>query len=329
MNHCHRRALLLSAAVLSACLMVTSALATASPEAAPTNAPPIAQNQEFETCKNVAYTGRLAATDPEGDLITFQLSDKPARGSVDIATDGSGTFVYTPYENKTGKDSFTFVAVDDKGNASQSAKVSIRIRKPSTKVTYADMAGEASYNAAIRLAEEKVMVGECVGGKYYFRPDAPVSRSEFVTMAMSALDLGPLSSVSATGFADDEAIPTWAKGYVSSALRSGVVRGYPDQTGKVVFGPDNTVTRAEAAVMIDRLISTTDVAATTFYADTTTAPAWAFQAAVNLETAGVLQTDEVGALALGTTLTRGQAAQLLASAMDVVEARETSGWFNW
>ena len=325
----HRRAVILSAAILSAGLMATAALAEEAPTAAPGNLSPIAQAQEIETCKNVAYTGRLTATDPEGDLITFQLCDKPARGSVDIAPDGTGNFVYTPYENKTGKDSFTFIAVDDKGNTSQPARVSIRIRKPSTKVTYADMAGEASYNAALKLAEKKVMVGECVGGTYYFHPDAPVSRSEFVTMAMSALDLEPLTDVSATGFADDGAIPTWAKGYVSSALRAGVVRGYPDPAGRVVFAPDSTVTRGEAAVMIDRLISTTDVAVSTFYADTVTAPAWAFQAAVNLETAGVLQTDEVGALALETNLTRGEAAQLLASAMDVVEARQTTGWFNW
>jgi len=36
----------------------------------------------------------------------------------------------------------------------------------------------------------------------------------------------------------------------------------------------------------------------TFYADTEAAPAWAYQAAVNLELVGVIQTDEVGALAL-------------------------------
>ena len=29
--------------------------------------------------------------------------------------DGSSEFVYTPYENKTGKDSFTYVAVDAVG----------------------------------------------------------------------------------------------------------------------------------------------------------------------------------------------------------------------
>ncbi len=46
----------------------------------------------------------------------------------------------------------------------------MRIRKPSTKVTYADMSGVPSYNAAIKLAEEGVMVGERIGDSYYFRP---------------------------------------------------------------------------------------------------------------------------------------------------------------
>ena len=37
---------------------------------------------------------------------------------VTVAEDGSSQFVYTPYENKTGKDSFTYVAVDPAGNVS-------------------------------------------------------------------------------------------------------------------------------------------------------------------------------------------------------------------
>lgn len=293
------------------------------------NGVPIAQTQSFETCKNVAYTGRLTATDPEGDAITFQLAQKPARGSLELTDPATGEFVYTPFENKTGKDSFTFVALDDQGNISEPAKVSLRIRKPNTKVTYADMDGQASYNSAIRLAEEGVLVGERVGDAYYFHPDEPVSRSQFLALAMSALDCRPLSDAISTGFADDASIPTWCKGYVSAALQQGAVRGYPGQDGQVVFAPESTVTRAEAAVILDRMLSVTDVAVTTFYPDTVAAPAWAFQAAANLESAGVLDTGAAGTLSLDDTLTRGQCAQLLAGAMDVVEARETTGWFNW
>lgn len=314
--------------MLAAVMLLTAALAmenTAPP--AGSNSAPIAQEQCFETCKNVTYTGRVSAVDPDGDAIHYQLSEKPARGSVELMEDG--TFVYTPFENKTGKDCFTFVAVDEPGNMSEPAKVQVRIRKPSTKVTYADMSGVSSYNAAIKLAEKGVMVGEKIGDSYYFRPDEPVNRSQFMAMAMSALGSEPLAETLTTGFADDDAIPSWCKGYVSAAVQQGIVRGYPGSDGQPVFSPGGLVTRAEAAVLLDRMISTTDVAVTTFYPDTVAAPAWAFQAAVNLESAGVITASASGALELNTTLTRGECAQLLAGAMEVVEARETSSWWKW
>jgi hypothetical protein len=314
--------------MLAAVMLVTAALAleNTTPSTGADRAP-IAQEQCFETCKNVAYTGRVSAMDPEGGALRYRLSEKPARGSVELAEDG--TFVYTPFENKTGKDRFTFVAEDEAGNVSEPAKVEVRIRKPSTKVTYADMSGVPSYNAAIKLAEEGVMVGERIGDSYYFRPDEPVNRSQFMAMAMSALGSEPLAETLTTGFADDEAIPSWCKGYVSAAVQQGIVRGYPGLDGRPTFSPNGLVTKAEAAVLLDRMISTTDVAVTTFYPDTVAAPAWAFQAAVNLESAGVMPASVSGGLELEETLTRGQCAQLLAGAMEVMEARETSSWWKW
>ena len=93
------------------------------------NAAPIAQDLELSTYKNVAATGQFSAVDPEGDLLTFRLVDKPARGAVTLPEDGSTTFTYTPYENKTGKDSFTYVAVDAVGNTSEPATVKVKIEK--------------------------------------------------------------------------------------------------------------------------------------------------------------------------------------------------------
>ncbi len=291
------------------------------------NAPPIAENLELETYKNVAVTGRFAATDPEGDLLTFRLVDKPARGAVTLSEEGSAEFVYTPYENKTGKDSFTYVAVDSVGNLSAPATVKLRIEKAKTKVTYADMDGLPAYRAALRLAEEQVFVGECMNGAYFFRPDEPVSRNEFVAMAMKVAGQEALTAISRTGFSDDEAIPTWAKGYVASALKSGVVQGTIGEEGNIVFHGATPVTRAEASVLLDRILHVTDVAVPTFYSDSDTAPAWAYQAAVNLETAGVLHTNASGALALDHAMTRSDAAELLAGALDLLEARESGSWF--
>ena len=72
-------------------------------------------------------------------------------------------------------------------------------------------------------------------------------------MAMAATGLEPLEDVTLTGFYDDEAIPTWAKGYVSSALKAGAIQGSLDQEGQPVFGSGETVTRGEATVMLDNL----------------------------------------------------------------------------
>lgn len=294
------------------------------------NNAPVAENLEFSTYKNVAYTGQFSAVDPEGDLLTFQLVDKPARGSVTMPEDGSAQFVYTPYENKTGKDTFTYVAVDAVGNVSAPATVKIKIEKPSTKVTYADMDGNSAYNAAIRLAEEGIYVGANMDGAYYFQPDQPVSRSEFLALAMSTAGLDALEGITTTGFSDDEVIATWAKPYVSSALKSGAVQGTVSESGQVVFQGENTITAAEAAVLLDRLLSVTDVPMETWTGSTAAVPTWASQAAVNLETVGVLQTDSAGVLTLDDTLTRAAAVQMLASALDVLDAREGSGtWFNW
>ena len=292
------------------------------------NSAPIARDLELSTYKNVAAQGQFSAVDPEGDLLTFRLVDKPARGAVTLPEDGSTTFTYTPYENKTGKDSFTYVAVDAVGNTSEPATVKVKIEKANTKVTYADMDGVSAYRSALRLAEEGVLIGECVGGTYFFQPDLTVSREEFVALAMHTMDLEALEGITRTGFADDDTIPTWAKGYVSSALKSGYVQGVLSADG-VVFDPERAITRAEAAVLLDRMLQVTDAAVTTLYTDYDAAPAWACQAAVNLETAGVLQTNADGALALSEPLTRADAADLLCGALDVLESREDQGWSLW
>ena len=291
------------------------------------NEAPIARNMDLSTYKNVAITGWFDAEDGEGDSLTFQLTSTPARGAVTVAEDGSSQFVYTPYENKTGKDSFTYVAVDPAGNVSPEAKVSIQIEKPDTKVTYADMEGNPAHKASIRLAEEGIFVGSYVNGSYFFDPDQPVSRAEFLTMAMAATGLEPLEDVTLTGFYDDEAIPTWAKGYVSSALKAGAIQGSLDQEGQPVFGSGETVTRGEATVMLDNLMGILDVPAEVFASES--GGHWAGQAAANLSASGVIHGGDDSAQAMADPLTRADVAELLDGAMDVMADQDGSIWFSW
>ena len=104
-----------------------------------------------------------------------------------------------------------------------------------------------------------ILVGESHGGRYFFQPDQTVSRAEFLALAMDATGLEPMEDVTVTGFSDDEAIPTWAKGSISSALKAGVIQGERAPTGAPVFSAETDITCGEATVMLDRLLNMADV----------------------------------------------------------------------
>lgn len=313
--------------ILSLCLagaLTVPALALTTPTAEVENAAPIAEDLTLKTYKGVAISSRFAAVDPEGDLVTFQVVDSPARGQVAMDENDPAAFTYTPYEGKKGRDTFTYVAIDAKGNVSKPATVKVNIQKQSTTVSYSDLEGDPAHYAALRLAEAGVYTGRKVGSLYCFDPESTFTRQEFLTMAMTAAGKEPLSGVTLTGFYDDQDISAWAKGYVSAALAVGTVEGSRNGAGQTVFVPGGAVTCAEAAVIIDRLLATGDVAGTASAFSAETAPAWAYQSAVNMEAVSVLS----GSSQLSQPLTRTQAAEMLSAMLDVLDARDSGGWFR-
>ena len=294
---------------------LTAGFATATAEKAETaGAAPIAENLELATYRGVSIGGILSARDPDGGPFRFEITTKPTKGSIDL--DGDGHFVYTPAEGKRGKDYFGYKAIDADGNYSQEATVIIKIQKQNSKLSYTDTLGDAGAYAAVRLAEEGIFTGEQLAGQYVFHPERPVTREEFLTMCMKLSGKQPLLDVASTGFADDEAIETWAKPYVNAALRYGVVSGYGTDGG-VVFAPDRAVTVLEAALMLDHAIGLTD-AVTTWFGYDGSVPAWALQSASNVAACGLLP---YGCSFSDSSLRRADAAEMLLAAMQILEKR--------
>ena len=312
------RTLLLSLLLIVMLAFPAAAMALTTSTADQTNSAPIAENLSLSTYKGIAITSRFAAVDPEGDTVTFQIVDSPARGQVTLDENDTAAFWYTPYEGKKGKDSFSYVAVDDKGNVSEPATVKIIIEKQSSKVTYSDMVGEAAAYAALRLAEKDIYIGRQVGSLYCFDPSETFTREEFLALAMDVADMSPLDNVTLTGFYDDESISVWAKGYVSAALMGGAVQGSQNESGQVMFRGGAEISYAEAAVIIDRLLAMGDVAS----APTMAVPVWAAQSVANLETVSVIPANAQ----LNETLTRSDAALMLSAMLDVMENRKDSNW---
>lgn len=280
------------------------------------NDAPLAKNMELFTYKNIAITCYFDVVDQENDLLSFQITDPPARGAITLDENGASSFLYTPYENKTGSDEFKYIAMDSAGNISNEGTVTIRIKKADTPVTYGDMEGHPAHKSAISLAESGIFVGECVGNTYLFHPDEMVSREEFLSLAMAVTNLAPLEQVSVTGFYDDDTIPTWSKGYVSAAVLAGVVQGSTDDDGKPVFNGESGITLAEASVILDNLLHLDPVSEVVSYH-------WASQASANLSAVGVNSNTP-----LASGLNRAEVAELLDGVLALIKEKDNS-WLNW
>ena len=298
---------------LALCLVLLTGLAV---WAAAEGRAPVAENLELETYRGVSVGGCLAARDPDGGKLTYEITTRPGKGSVDLAEDGR--FVYTPEEGRRGKDYFGYQAVDAEGNRSQEATVIIRILKPKSKVTYSDTKGSAVDYAAARLAEEGIYVGRQLGGRYVFSPEESVSREEFLSLCMLLRGEEGTETLGGAGFADDAAVSAWARGYVSAAVREGLISGEQQEGSlRAVFRPGDPVTVTEAAVMLDRALALTD-AVQTWYAFDETVPVWARQSAVNVAACGLLP---AGCGFTDETLSRGDAAVMLVNALELLERR--------
>ncbi len=258
---------------------------------------PVAEDQALETYKNLENTAQLKVKDPEGQALTYTVTRQPKRGSVTVGVDGS--FTYTPKKNKVGTDSFVYTATDPAGNVSREATVTIRILKPSDSAKYSDTTGSDCRFEAEWMRNTGLFTGEQVGGSLCFNESRPVSRGEFIAMAVKVLGIPVDEDVTTSVYTDK--IPTWLQPYLAAALRSGMTAGLPVNEGGV-FGAGETVTAQEAAVLLQNAMDlSVSVGAMDSLAEGT--PEWAAQAVAAMNENGI-------SLPIGE-LTRGQVSVLL------------------
>lgn len=211
---------------------------------------PVAEDSAHETYKNIPLEGNLKVTEPEGQSMTFAVQRNPRRGTLEIHDDGS--FTYTPKKNKIGTDSFTYTATDATGHISREATVTIQILKPSDTPQYTDTQDRDCLFQAEWMKHTGIFIGEQVGDNICFYPDTAVTRGEFVTMLVKALELPTDAEASLTGYGNE--IPQWLRPYLAAAIRSGLTDGLPAGES---FGYDESINGAEAAVMLQNALDLT------------------------------------------------------------------------
>ncbi len=283
------------------------------------NHAPKVENIDIKTARNIAINGVFHGNDPECDELIYSVTEQPKLGSVEICMDAKNKFLYSPYQNKTGKDSFKYIATDKHGNMSDAGTVTVEIERSKVELTYADMENNGLHYQAISLAENGIFKGETIGAQNFLHPSLPVTRSEFISMAMAlCAEEENVSAVSETCFEDDNEIPSWVKPTVCAAMNTGIISG-TTINDKCYLRPNDVIVRSEAAVILNNLISSEDLESKTIFADASSIPAWAQKATDNLASLNVMTQFSDSTIRPETKLTRQDAVELIYNAMRAME----------
>jgi hypothetical protein len=90
--------------------------------------PPVAENQQVSTKMNSSVVIELEAEDPDGDPLTYICVDLPDNGTLSGCDDGDEYVTYTPDNQFTGNDTFTFQAYDGELYSNE-ATVTVKVTK--------------------------------------------------------------------------------------------------------------------------------------------------------------------------------------------------------
>ena len=166
------------------------------------NEAPVAAGAALVTAEDTIKSGTLpAATDVDGDTVTYAKAGNPAHGTLVI--NGNGTYLYAPAANYNGADSFSYTVSDGKGgsntyvvavtvtpvnDAPTASGTSIATPEDTPKSgslpAATDVDGDAvTYAKAGDPAHGTVVIGE--DGKYSYTPAADYNGADSFTYTVS------------------------------------------------------------------------------------------------------------------------------------------------
>ncbi|WP_058302784.1 S-layer homology domain-containing protein [Gorillibacterium timonense] len=190
----------------------------------------------------LAVGEKTVEPEPEQPVVTF--TDIAGHWGENAIRNAAGKKLITGYPDGTFKPNG---AITREEFTVMLAKA-LGLKASGSTLSFAD---EAKIGAWAKEAVAQAMEAGIVSGYKdgSFRPNERITRAEMATMIARALKL-PLEAQVATSFADDAAIPQWAKAAVEAMYQLGIVNGRSSDK----FVPNDTATRAEAVTMLMRVL---------------------------------------------------------------------------
>ncbi len=261
----------------------------------------VAPTISFEV--TASYNGKTVQVDQFNQYVEREIplpeGIDPSKVTTAVVQNADGTVRHVP-TFITSRDGKYYAVINSLTNSDYSL-----IWHPKT---FADVSGKWSEQAVNNMASRMIVNG--VDADHY-NPNADVTRAELASILVRALGL-PTNSGNATF--NDVTANDWYAGAVAKAADYGLIQGYADGS----FGPDRTITRQEALMMLTRamkianLNTQTNDAATVLaaYADHASVASWAKDAVATAIQSGLVQGNNQG-LAPTQHLSRAETAALV------------------
>jgi PKD repeat protein len=222
--------------------------ATVNINVVPMNDAPVALDQSVSTTVGKPVDIVLAATDADGDAVSYSIVDLPPNGSV-LSDDGDRYVTYSPNDGFSGEDTFTFVATDglaDSNTATVTVDVSgnfIDIVSVSTGKPYSLATAEVG---ALHYIDRSYMIKELsanLDGMVLVRTannDKRVKTEQHLT-----LQLGQDAVLSVCYDKRASAIPNWL---ASGWALTGEVMAVSDKKASPMLVYEKTVTAGQVVL---------------------------------------------------------------------------------
>ncbi len=262
------------------------------------------------TLANIAITDRLRAKDPEGEPCTFVVTKYPEKGVFTLINAVTGQYSYIPRKDTLGQDIISYYAIDNHGLRSEEYTVSVSVQASESGILYTDLIEHRAHMSAIRLTQQGIMSGNDVGGFYVFRPEEKINKSEFLVMAMKSINYPILSCNEELPFTDKDEVSNVYSDYIYTAWKANIIEPEATESGTYLH-PNATITKAEAAVIVQKLIQASVPVDAPAFADTESIPTWAKSALQTLYSLGMIDTDVFGNIFAEEAMTRADSAELI------------------
>ncbi|MCM3700227.1 S-layer homology domain-containing protein [Paenibacillus macerans] len=179
------------------------------------------------------------------------------------------------------------------------------------EISFADVS-EAGYPWAVNeigvLAAQNIVTGMSAN---VFAPGSKVTRAEFVSLLVRALELEADERAGGKAQFSDVPAGSWFAETVGIAAAKGFVAGYEDGT----FGPNRQITRAEMAVILSKALAYLGTAGTASapsgFTDQAQIPGWAKEAVDLVAKLGVMKGKAAGKFDAQKATTRAEAAVVI------------------